>query len=181
MVRVHRRPPLYLGGLIANGPPYGDVHEIQSSETVRKCLCKFSLQNALTSGGHLPKMLSKMAKLRTPITDSVGRPAKAISASNAKSIGQVLDVTEKGRLVAITHYGQVKAVVVPIEQYRQLTDAEPELSELERDFEAMLSRMQATQSREAVNAVFESSPQQMGLAAVAAAAARPRRSRRRSG
>jgi antitoxin Phd len=116
-------------------------------------------------------MLSKMSRT-ADLRYMKGRLATTISASEAKSIGHLLDAAEKGKTVAITRYGQVKAVVVPIERYRMLTEAEPQLSQLEQDFEAMLARMQSPQAQDAVEAVFRASPTELGEAALAAAGKR---------
>ena len=122
-------------------------------------------------------MLSKMSNFSEPIRDLEGRPALAVSAAGAKSIGQVLEATERGNVIAITRYGRVRAVLVPVDQYRRLTDREPDLGELDREFADMLSAMQSRRSRAAVDAVFEAAPAELGRAAATAAR---RRARRRS-
>jgi prevent-host-death family protein len=104
--------------------------------------------------------------------------APTVSASNAKNgFGRVLDLVAKDGGVTITRRREPFAVVIPIETYARLAGAQADvLNTLSADFDALLERMQAPGANEAMQRAFDMTPEQLGRAAVRAAAAEaPRR------
>lgn len=122
----------------------------------------------LTPSRELAKIMAKMA-------NKSGRrlPAGArhISAADAKNqFGHVLDTAIAGDTVAITRYGEVKAIMVSVDEYEALSgDPRRRLNLLTDHFDNMLAAMQTTEARQGMRAAFEASPQEMGRAAVEAA------------
>ncbi|MHB8719399.1 MAG: type II toxin-antitoxin system prevent-host-death family antitoxin [Candidatus Dormibacteria bacterium] len=97
--------------------------------------------------------------------------ARHIAAADAKNqFGQVLETASAGETVAITRYGEVKAVMVSVDEYEALTgDPRSRLNLLTEQFDNMLAAMQTPEARQGMRAAFEASPREMGRAAVAAA------------
>lgn len=112
------------------------------------------------------------------IRDRFGRPATSISASEAKNVGIIMEAASEGHLVALTRYGKVRAVVVPIEDYEEMTRTEPDLGELGREFEALYASMQTPAVKAANAAAFALDPREMGRLAAARShrARQPRKS-----
>jgi len=106
----------------------------------------------------------------------VARTIPATEAQNA--FGQVLDAVTSGQVVAVTRHNAVRAIVVPVERYRQLVAQEgvESLETLDAQFETLYARMQEESVRLATAAALAASPEAMGRAAVAAARDRQRRS-----
>ena len=95
----------------------------------------------------------------------------SVSATDAQNnFGEVLaQVAREGR-VFITRYRRPEAVVLSIPEYEALTGVEPvDLKALEGEFDDMVARMHTATQREAVDALFGSSPANLGKAAVAGA------------
>lgn len=103
-----------------------------------------------------------------PTLPGVGRTVPATEAQNA--FGQVLDAVAGGQVVAVTRHNAVRAVVVPVDRYRQLVAQEAgTLEALGARFEALYARMQDATVRAATAEAVDASPEEMGRAAVAAA------------
>jgi prevent-host-death family protein len=103
-----------------------------------------------------------------PALPGVARTIPATEAQNA--FGQVLDAVTAGQVVAVTRHNAVRAVVVPIDRYRQLVAHEAgTLEALGARFEALYARMQDAAVRAATATAVDASPEEMGRAAVAAA------------
>ena len=96
------------------------------------------------------------------------------SATEAKnSFGKVLDTAISQGMAAITKRDRPAAVVLSLDAYQALIDGQAKpLESLGHEFDALLMRMQAPSSREAMLDAFSASPDELGLAAVQAA--RPR-------
>ncbi len=74
--------------------------------------------------------------------------------------GQAMNAIASGRHVEITRYDRIEAVMVPIDDYRELTRAsEIGLDVLQDEFDALYERMQGETNRAAVDAAFSSSPE----------------------
>lgn len=118
-------------------------------------------------------MLSNMAKI---LRDRRGRPATSVSASEAKNVGFIMAAASEGHLVALTHYGKVRAVVIPIQDYEEMIEGEPDLGQLGREFEALYAGMQTPAVKAATAAAFTLDAKEIGrLAAAGPARARQRR------
>ncbi len=93
------------------------------------------------------------------------------SATEAKnSFGLVLDTASSQGMVAITKRDRPAAVVLSIDAYQALLDAQRRpLDSLSHEFDALLERMQAPAVRVAVADAFAASPEVMGQAALAGA------------
>lgn len=106
-----------------------------------------------------------------PALPGVARTIPAAEAQNA--FGQVLDAVTGGQVVAVTRHDAVRAVLLPVDRYRQLVAQEAgTLEALGARFEALYARMQDATVRAATAEAVEASPEAMGRAAVAAAAHR---------
>lgn len=102
-------------------------------------------------------------------------PVAEFSATEAKnSFGKVLDTASSQGMVAITKRDRTTAVVLSLDAYQALLNAQSQpLDTLSHEFDALLQRMQAPAAREAMMSAFESSPDDMGLAAVSAISPSP--------
>lgn len=91
----------------------------------------------------------------------------SVTATTAKNeFGRLLDQVIGGQAVAITRHNVTKAVMLPVEQYEALARAgSAALSDLTREFDDMLARMQAPAARAASKSLFRASPAQLGRAA----------------
>lgn len=108
--------------------------------------------------------------LRNPLGDNVDVPE--FSATEAKnSFGRVLDTAFSQGMVTITKRDRPTAVVLSLDAYQALLDARDQaLGSLSHEFDALLQQMQAPSARQGMMAAFEATPDELGLAAVAAAA-----------
>jgi antitoxin Phd len=84
--------------------------------------------------------------------------------------GRVLDTVARDVTVLITKRNAPQAVVMSVERYRELTGVDsPDLELLTHEFDEMVRRMQTPEVREAVDAAFWATPEEVSRAAVAAA------------
>jgi prevent-host-death family protein len=99
------------------------------------------------------------------------REPAAVTASEAKSeFGRVLDMAIQGGAVVITKHDAAKAVLISVENFNALSGAtRTSLDTLNREFEALLSRMQTVRARRGMKTAFAASGRQLGQAAVMAA------------
>ncbi|MBI4472820.1 MAG: type II toxin-antitoxin system Phd/YefM family antitoxin [Acidobacteria bacterium] len=97
--------------------------------------------------------------------------AESISATQAKNeLGRVLEKVIQGDMVVITKHDSPKAVVISVDEYKNLSRATGiKLNTLSGEFDAVLARMQTPKARAGMKAAFEASPRRLGQAAVAAA------------
>jgi antitoxin Phd len=97
-----------------------------------------------------------------------------VTASEAKGeFGRVLEMAIQGGGVVITKHGAPKAVLISVENFNALSGAtETRLDALNREFDALLARMQTPKARRGMKTAFAASGKQLGKAAVAAARAR---------
>jgi len=139
--------------------------------------------------GARPSVLDKMAEMaKMDSTSNDGRPIMTaltlrnhrgedvpvaeFSATEAKnSFGRVLDTAISQGMAAITKRDRPTAVVLSLDAYQALLDAQhPPLDTLSHEFDALLQRMQAPAAGDAMMDAFDASPDALGQAAVAAAA-----------
>jgi antitoxin Phd len=95
----------------------------------------------------------------------------SVTASEAKSeFGRVLEMAIRGAAVVITKHDAPKAVLLSVEDFNALSNAtETRLDTLNREFDALLARMQTSKARRGMKAAFSASGKELGQAAVAAA------------
>jgi antitoxin Phd len=104
--------------------------------------------------------------------EKAAKPAGAtIPATEAQNnFGRVLGRAKREGRVFITRYEQPEAVLLSIEEYDALTGRESvDLRALEREFDAMLHRMQGPEHGRAVDRLFAMTGSQLGKAALAQA------------
>ncbi len=98
----------------------------------------------------------------------------SVTASEAKGgFGRVLEMAIQGGAVIITKHDAPKAVLMSVENFNALSGAAAtKLETLEREFDALLTRMQMLKARRGMKTAFAASGKQLGKTAVAAARAR---------
>lgn len=85
--------------------------------------------------------------------------------------GRVLDRVSRDDTVVITKHDTAQAVIMSVERYEALTREEsPSLEALTAEFDALLASMQTPAARAGMRAAFGASPDELGRAALAAAA-----------
>jgi len=94
-----------------------------------------------------------------------------VTATHAKrEFADILEKAIRGGRVVITKHNAPKAVLVSVEEFDALMPAvDVELDTLSREFDALLARMQTPAARAGMRSAFDSSPKELGEAAVAAA------------
>ncbi|MGH9385156.1 MAG: type II toxin-antitoxin system Phd/YefM family antitoxin [Vicinamibacterales bacterium] len=99
------------------------------------------------------------------------REPASVTASEAKSqFGRVLEMAIQGGAVVITKHDAPKAVLISVENFNALSGAAgSRLDTLNREFDALLARMQTPKARRGMKTAFAASGKQLGQAAVAAA------------
>jgi antitoxin Phd len=97
--------------------------------------------------------------------------AEAVTATQAKNeMGSLLERVIRGETVVITKHDAPKAVLMSIEEYEALARTpESQLDSLNKEFDALLARMQTPHARSAMKRAYKASPEQLGKAAVSAA------------
>lgn len=98
------------------------------------------------------------------------RQPSSVTASEAKSeFGRVLEIAVQGGAVVITRHDAPKAVMISVEDFNALSGgADTRLDALDREFDALLDRMQTPRARQATEKAFAASGKALGHAAVAA-------------
>jgi prevent-host-death family protein len=100
--------------------------------------------------------------------------AKAVSASDAKNVGRILEYVSKDGGVTITRRNEPLAVVISVETYARLAATEqPSLDTLTDEFDALLDRMQQPGMAGAMQRAFQMSAEELGRAAVQQAGRKP--------
>ena len=86
------------------------------------------------------------------------------------STADVLDQVSAGKAVAITRHDKPRAVLISLDQYKELTGSQSGwLEDLQAEYRGMLDRMQEPEQKAAARRAFNATPEEMGKAAVAAA------------
>lgn len=95
----------------------------------------------------------------------------SVTATEAKNeFGRLLEKAMRGDIIVVTKHDAPKAVLLSIEKFETLSHApESRINTLSAEFDALLSRMQTSSTRNAMQAAFRASPEQLGKAAAAAA------------
>jgi prevent-host-death family protein len=95
-----------------------------------------------------------------------------VTASKAKNqFAQIFETALRDGPVFVSKHGTTKAVLLSIEEYEALLQSRrnPAMEALTREYEAMFERMQTPEHRASMDAAFQSTPEEMGAAAVEAA------------
>jgi antitoxin Phd len=118
------------------------------------------------------KRQTRVATFRNSRGETVA-PA-SVTASEAKGeFARVLEMAIQGGAVVITKHDAPKAVVISVETFNALAGAtDTTLDTLNREFDALLVRLQASTARRGMKAAFAASGKQLGRAAVAVARTR---------
>jgi len=83
------------------------------------------------------------------------------------STADVLDQVSAGKAVAITRHDKPRAVLISLEQYKELTGNQSGwLDDLQTEYRGMLDRMQEPEQKAAALRLFEATPEELGAAAV---------------
>jgi prevent-host-death family protein len=89
--------------------------------------------------------------------------------------GAIFEQAALGGAVAITKHNTPKAVLLSYAEFEALTRASsPVLDELSEEFDALLAGMQTPKAKAGVATAFDAAPEELGRAAVKAAARRRR-------
>ena len=87
--------------------------------------------------------------------------------------GTIFEQAALGGAVAITKHNTPKAVLLSYAEFEALTKAStPALDDLASEFDHLLESMQTPQSKNAMAAAFDATPEELGRAAVKAARAK---------
>jgi len=94
-----------------------------------------------------------------------------ITATQAKNeFGRIFEKAIQGDTVVITRHDAPKAVLMSIDQFHSLSQANrARLDTLTGEFDALLARMQKPAARAGMKSAFDASPRRLGKAAVTAA------------
>jgi len=105
---------------------------------------------------------AKRPTVRVPVTP---RTSEISSSKVQDRLGDVLTRVAAGERVVITRYGEPQAVLVPVDEFREMIGhGEPDLADLEEEFDARVARMQTDAQRTGVTALFAMSGRELGEA-----------------
>ena len=109
-----------------------------------------------------------MTRKRAAVATSFEGPTITVTATEAKNqFGPLLESAMQGRAVIITRHDTPKAVLLSMEEFESLVRANrPNLESLSAEFDTLLVEMQSPASVRAVQALFETSPEELGRLAV---------------
>lgn len=116
--------------------------------------------------------MSAAASARAELLEQLARELPTVSATRlVAGMQKVTSAVMAEGAVVVTRHDQPSMVLMSIDRYLKLRQAaEPDLDHLTRRFDDMFARMQEPGMTEAMEAAFDSSPQELGDAAVRAAA-----------
>lgn len=110
--------------------------------------------------------MSQRAKRPTVRVPAAPRTSEMSSSKLQDRLGDALTRVAAGERVVVTRYGEPQAVLVPVEEFREMIGhGEPDLAALEEEFDARVARMQADSHRDGVDALFAMSGEELGEAA----------------
>ena len=96
-----------------------------------------------------------------PIVTRRGLPVEAVPAAELKNrLGSVLRKALTDGVVAITRHHETYVMLLSVEEYRTLLSyAPPALKTLEKEFDALLKKMQSKKSVKAAESLFKMMPE----------------------
>jgi len=116
--------------------------------------------------------MSAKTAMEGPALPRAPRTSVISSSMIQDKLGEILTRVAGGERVVITRYGQAQAVLVPVDEFREMIgQGEPDLEDLEREFDERFAHMQTASHRQGVDALFALSGEQLGSAARRAASA----------
>jgi prevent-host-death family protein len=128
---------------------------------------------AVDSGTTVPRRRRAATACIASFRNSRGETLEpmSITASEAKSeFGRILELAIHGEAIVITKHDVPKAVLISVDDFNVLASAtDTRLETLDREFDALLERMQTSKARRGMQTAFAASGKQVGRAAVAAA------------
>lgn len=97
------------------------------------------------------------------------RTALTVTATEAKTrFGPLLETAIRGGAVVITKHDTPKAVLLSMAEFEALGGSRPpDLKALSDEFDGLLARLQAPESRKALKSAFDATPKELGRLAVA--------------
>lgn len=112
-----------------------------------------------------------MASLTFRNSDGELIDVPTVAATRFKNeFGSIFEQAALGGAVAITKHNTPKAVLLSYAEFEALTkSASPALDELTDEFDGLLAGMQTQESKSAMAAAFDATPDELGRAAVKAA------------
>ena len=110
--------------------------------------------------------------MKTLSDDIAGLPS--VPATRLKNaFADVWDLVSKRGAVAITRHEKPKGILISVERYQELVNAgRPSLEALTAEYDGLVAKLQTEESRRGLAAAFRASPEELGAAAVEAAARR---------
>lgn len=115
-----------------------------------------------------------------PILNRYGSSVEVVTAARLKNhLGAVLRQALTQHVLAITRHNETYAILLSVEEYRTLLRfAPPPLKALEKEFDALVKRMQTKKSKRAFDALTKMSSEDFWRAAHRAAKGEPRSGRK---
>ena len=87
--------------------------------------------------------MSAKTAMDGPALPRAPRTSEISSSRIQDKLGEILSRVAGGERVVITRYGQAQAVLVPVDEFREMIgQGEPELQDLEREFDERFAQMQ---------------------------------------
>jgi prevent-host-death family protein len=122
-------------------------------------LCVSPGEDAMTTTMLLPTVHGQTARVETlPSTDAKNRFAQLIER-----------VARAGKPVVITRNARPAAIMLSMAEYERLVQAAPDpLASLQAGFDRLVDSMQTPEAAAGVDALFSSTPEQLGAAALRA-------------
>ena len=95
----------------------------------------------------------------------------SIPATRVKNeFGRIFEKVLRGERVVITRHRTPKAVLLSLEEFNALSQSSTsKIDSLSAEFDSMLARMQTSAAKKSMATAFQSSPEQLGEAAMEAA------------
>jgi prevent-host-death family protein len=110
--------------------------------------------------------MSTKARREGSTPPSAPRTSEISSSRAQDKLGEILTRVAGGERIVITRYGQAQAVMVPVGDFREMVgQGEPDLQELEREFDERFAQMQTAAHSRGVDALFALNGEQLGAAA----------------
>lgn len=109
----------------------------------------------------------KQTYQNTPTSSSRVQELPTVTATTLKnSIADVFDQVAAGGAVAITRHDKPRAVILSVEAYEKLKALSlPGLDAIQAEYDEMFQQMQGPGQREAMDRLFNATPEELGEAA----------------
>jgi antitoxin Phd len=134
------------------------------------------MSNAQSANNPYESTQNALSTTRRDAVPKINRRGQSISpvsmsATSAKNeFGKALETALRDGYVIITKHDQPKAVLISLDEFEALSRSRnPKLDALSAEFDQLLADLQSPHARSVIQSVFESSPEELGRAAVEAA------------